>query len=428
MITRQARPSPAWALALCLTISTTFPLAAADWPQWRGPARTGFSTETNLLQSWPAGGPPLAWKAAALGKGYSGVSISAGRIFTMGDGPDASYLRALDEKTGRPLWATKLGKTGGGGGYPGPRSTPTVDAALVYGLNQHGDLLCAEVASGAERWRRNLRRDFGGEVGGWDYAESPLVDGSKLVVAPGGRQGAIVALNKLTGEKLWQTRNFTDRVEYSSIITAELGGVRQYILLTQQSVVGVSPQDGSVLWFAPRKGDVAVIPTPIAHDGHVYVTSGYGVGCNLFRVESRGGRFEAREVYANKEMVNHHGGVIRLGDHLYGYSDGSNKDGARAESGWTCQTLKTGEVIWRDRRKLGKGSIAYADGRFYLRGESGKGTLVLIEATPKGFVEHGRFDQPDRSDKNSWPHPVIANGRLYVRDQDVLLCYDVTRK
>jgi outer membrane protein assembly factor BamB len=236
------------------------------------------------------------------------------------------------------------------------------------------------------------------------------------MVTPGGERGAIVALNKKTGELIWQTKDFTDAPHYSSLIPAEIGGVRQYVQLTAASVVGVAPTDGKVLWRTARKGSTAVIPDPICDGGTVYVTSGYGAGCNLFKVSSSGGTFSVNQVYANKVMGNHHGGVVRLGDYLYGYSD---------SKGWTCQDFKTGEAKWQQKDKLGKGSLTFADGRLYLRQEDKKGTVALIEASPDGYKEHGRFDPPDRSDKNSWPHPVVAGRKLYLRDQDVLLCYDI---
>jgi outer membrane protein assembly factor BamB len=238
-------------------------------------------------------------------------------------------------------------------------------------------------------------------------------------VTPGGSQGAVVALNKKTGDVLWQSKEFTDAAHYSSLVPVEIGGVRQYIALTPTSVAGVSAADGKLLWKAARKGQVAVIPTPIYSDGFVYVTSGYGAGCSLFKVSADGGKFSVEQVYSKKVMVNHHGGVVKVGEYIYGYSDGK---------GWTCQDFKTGDAKWQDKEKLGKGSILYADGRLYLRQEDKKGTVALIEASPEGYREHGRFDQPDRSNKNSWPHPVVAGGKLYLRDQDVLLCYDVKGK
>ena len=402
--------------ALLLISLFTLAASATDWPQWRGPNRDDISTENGLLASWPAGGPPLAWKSTGLGVGYSSVAVAGGKIFTMGDSPDAGTVKALDAKDGSILWSTPIGKPGGN--YPGTRCTPTVDGGLLYALGQFGNLVCLETATGKEVWKKSFGKDFGGNGGGWNYTESPLVDGNKVIVTPGGKNGAIVALDKKTGDLIWRCTEFTDSAEYSSLITETIGGVRQYIQLTGNSVAGVAAADGKLLWRAPRRGSTAIITTPVFHNDHVYVTSGYGVGCNLFKITTDGGAFHAAEVYANKNMANHHGGVIRLGEHLYGHSDGK---------GWVCQDFKTGEIVWSSD-KLGKGSLTCADGHFYLRSEGGKGTVVLIEATAEAFKETGRFEQPDRSHQNSWAHPVVANGRLYLRDQDVLLCYDVKKK
>ncbi len=402
---------PCLSLFLC-SITLLFS-ADGPWPQWRGVHRDGLSGETGLLKEWPQGGPPLAWKADNLGEGYSGVAVAGGRIFTAGDGAESSFLHVLD-LNGKPVWSAKLGKPGERGGFVGPRGTPTVDGSRVFMLGQNGDLACYETADGKEIWRKNLSRDFNGKVGGWGYSESVLVDGGNLICTPGGAKGTLLALNKETGAPVWRTTNWTDSAEYVSPVVANIGGVKQYVQMTGRSVAGVAP-DGKLVWRADRKGSTAIIPTPVVKDDLVYVTSGYGVGCNLFRVTKDGTDFKAEQVYENKVMVNHHGGVISLADHVYGYSEGK---------GWTCQDFKSGEAVWTDK-KLGKGAIAYADGRFYLRSESGRGTIVLIEATPAGYREKGRFDQPNRSDKNSWPHPVIADGKLYLRDQNVLLCYDV---
>ena len=394
--------------------------ATGDWPQWRGPNRDGVSTETGLLKEWPAGGPPLAWKATGLGRGYSSGSIVGARIFTMGDSQDASYVRALNLADGKILWSAKVGKPGGGDGYPGPRCTPTVDGNLVVALGQFGDLVCLEADSGKERWRKNISIYFGGRMmSDWGFSESPLIDGDKVVCTPGGPNGAIAALNKNTGAVIWQAKDLKDSAAYSSIIKADIGGVSQYVQLTDANVVGVAPNDGRLLWRASRRGHVAVVPTPVFFNDQVYVTSGYSVGCNSFKITSASGRFTANEVYRNKDMVNHHGGVVRVGDHLYGYSDGK---------GWVCQDFKTGNTVWAEKAKLGKGSLVCADGQLYLRYEGDKGTVVLIDATPQGYKERGRFHQPDRSQDHSWAHPVVAGGKLYLRDQGLLLCYDVKSK
>lgn len=410
-------------LACCLGILLLPVFAtAADWPNFRGPNHDGVSPENGLLQEWPAGGPALAWKSTGIGAGYSGVAVVGDRIYTAGDSKEAGYVYALNLKDGKQVWATKLGKPGapGWGGFAGPRATPTVDGDLIFAVDQWGELVCLQREDGKEKWRKSYTADLGGGLPEWGFAESPVVDGDALVVTPGGEKGAIAALDKKTGAVLWQSAEFTDPAHYSTIVVAKIGGEKQYVQLTEKSVVGVSPKDGKVLWKAARKGATAVIPTPIVHDDHVYVTSGYGIGCHLFKITKSGDAFAAEQVYANKVMVNHHGGVVRVGDYLYGFSEGK---------GWTCQDFKSGEAKWQEKGSLGKGAITGADGRFILREEKkGSGNVVLIEISPEGYKERGRLSQPDRSPKEAWPHPVVAYGKLFLRDQDLLLCYDLKGK
>ncbi|HEV8293317.1 MAG TPA: PQQ-binding-like beta-propeller repeat protein, partial [Tepidisphaeraceae bacterium] len=259
----------------------------------------------------------------------------------------------------------------------------------------------------------------GGMMSGWGYAESPLVDGERLVCTPGGNGGTLVALNKKTGATIWRSSEFKDSAAYSSIVPAEIAGEKMYVQLTGESVAGIAPESGKLLWKAARKGDTAVVATPIVKDDCVFVTSSYRTGsCNLFKISKEGGSFKASQVYSNTDMANHHGGVVLVGDYIYGHSD---------RKGWLCMEFKSGKVMW-DRGKLDKGSIAYADGHLYCRAERGPGTMVLIEATPEGWRETGRFDQPNRIGQNTWAQPVIADGKLFIRDHDVLLCYDVKGK
>jgi outer membrane protein assembly factor BamB len=422
------RPVAAWrvAKAAALVFALASPAlsgpaagGAADWNQWRGPKRDGVSPDTGLLKSWPPGGPHMLWKATGLGGGFSGVSVSGGRLFTMGDLGDAGYLLALNLATGKPVWKAKVGRTGGGGGHPGPRCTPACDGQVVVALGQYGDLVCVSAADGRELWRKNMKSDFGGQMmSGWGYSESPLIDGRLVVCTPGGPRGTLVAIDKSSGAAVWQSKAWAEKAAYASVIPAELGGVKQYIQITDESVAGIAASSGALVWRAPRPGQTAVVPDPIYRDGIVFVTSGYGVGCNAFQVTAAGGRFNAREVYANKDLENHHGGVVLVGDHLYSLTNGNQL---------VCLEFKTGKVAWKDR-SVGKGSITCADGHLIVRGERGAGTVALVEATPAGYKEKGRFDPPDRSDKSSWPHPVVAGGRLYLRDQDVLLCYDLKAK
>ncbi|HEY7115784.1 MAG TPA: PQQ-binding-like beta-propeller repeat protein [Tepidisphaeraceae bacterium] len=393
---------------------------AKDWPQFRGPARDNVSHETGLLKEWPKAGPPLAWKVKTVGNGYATVSIANGRIFTAGKIDDASYVIALKEDDGSQLWKAKIGP-GSDPDHrgPGPRATPTVDGDSVYALGETSDVVCVAAADGKEQWRANLNKDFGGKTPTWGNSDSLLVDENNVYCTTGSRKGTVVALDKHTGKLVWQSKDLAEGIQYIPLVMAQIGGVTQIIASTDRTLAGLSPKDGSVLWRTPRKGRVAVIPTPIVHDNYVYVCAGYGEGENLFKIDpDAGGKFKATQVYAKKNMVNHHGGVIYVDGNVYGYSDGK---------GWVCQDFLTGEAKWKDKDVCGKGTLAYADGRFYLRDEN-KGTLVLIEANPAKVVEHGRFNQPDRSQLNAWPHLVIANGKLYVRDQDLLLCYDVKAK
>lgn len=406
----------AFAVAAIITSLSLQNSHAEDWRQWRGPDRDGKSKETGLLKQWPTGGPKLAWKATGLGKGFSDVAVVKHRIYTMGDKGDASFIVALgpDHKV---LWSTKVGKPGsvGWGNFVGPRGTPTVDGEMLYAVGQWGDLVCLNAADGKEVWRKNYDSDFGAERPEWGYSESPLIDGDKVIVFPGGSKGAMVALNKKTGEVIWQSSEITDQTQYASTVAASIGGVPQYVQLSMANVVGISPKDGAVLWKAQRKGKTAVIPTPIVDGDFVYVTSGYSVGCNLFKVTGSDGKYAAEEVYANKVMVNHHGGVVLVEGKIYGYSDGK---------GLVCQDFKTGDLVWNERSKANKGAVTYADGMLYCR-EENNGDVLLVAASPSGFSEKGRLKQPERASEKAWAHPSISGGKLYLRDQDLLLCYEI---
>jgi len=408
-------------ISIGMVFLTATSIAAQDWPQWQGINRDGKSVETGLLKTWPSGGLKLIWRTGNLGEGYAGVAIAGKRLYAMGGMSDTNVIMAIDTDNGEILWSTKfgvaglVGNTSSGNVFPGPRCTPTVDGDMIYAVDHHGEFICVSAAGGKIQWKKHFVDDFGGTVPRWGFSESPLVDDNRLVVTPGGPKGAMVALNKRTGDLIWQSREFTDEAHYSSIIEAQIDGIHQYVQLTAENVVGISPKDGSVLWKATRKGRVAVIPTPIVEGNYVYVTSGYNAGSNLFHVTSSNGRFSVEQVYAKRDMANHHGGVVKVGDYLYGYSD---------SKGLACQNFMNGEIVWSEKEKIGKGAVSFADGMLYFREEQ-SGDMVLVEAVPTGYSEKGRFAQPDRAKEMAWPHPVIAHGKLYVRDQDNLFCYDV---
>ncbi|MGB7327575.1 MAG: PQQ-binding-like beta-propeller repeat protein [Rubripirellula sp.] len=403
-------------LTVFLVVMNTTSVLGDDWAQWRGANRDAISQETGLLTHWPVSGPPLAWKALGLGEGFSSVSVANGRVFTLGDFDHGNYVIAVSKSDGSHVWRTKIGESGGHKKYKGPRSTPTVDGGQVFVLNQHSDLVCLDEKTGQLRWSLNLVDKFGGKMmSGWKYSESPLVDGGQVICTPGGSKGTLLALDRYTGEKIWQTSEWTDTSGYSSVIIATIGGKRQYVQLTGDSLAGVDPESGEVLWRADRQGKTAVVSTPVVADDIVFVTSGYGVGCNAFEIKNEGGKWSAEERYANTEIANHHGGVVLVDGHVFGSSGGV----------FRCLNVANGELAF-EGRSVGKGATIYADGHLYLRGESGD--VALIEATPEGLNEKSRFEQPDRSDEKAWPHPVIADGKLYLRDQDILLCYDLRAK
>lgn len=388
--------------------------AGADWPRWRGPDHSAVSKETGLLKTWPAGGPKRVWLFENAGHGYSGPAIAGGKYFTLGTRDGSEILLVLDAATGKELWTAKLGAVLGNDWGDGPRGTPTVDGERVYALSGPGSLSCISVADGKVLWQAQMK-DLGGKVPNWGYAESVLVDGPHVVCTPGGAKGALVAFDKLTGKVKWQSKDFTDPAHYSSIVPATINNTAQYVQRTEKSIVGISARDGKMLWQTTFPGRTAVIPTPIVRGNEVYVTAGYGAGCKLVRIEANN---EVTTVYENKVIKNHHGGVILVGDHLYGHGDPA----------WVCQNFKTGEEVW-SQKSFGKGAIGAADGMLYCL-EEGSGTVVLIEASPKGWKESGRFKlDPQTKIRSSrgriWTHPVISNGKLYLRDQDLIYCFDV---
>jgi outer membrane protein assembly factor BamB len=425
-----------------MVLSWTGSLSADDWPQYRGPNRDDISAETDLLKSWPTGGPPLLWTYKDTGIGYSGPAIVGDRLYTIGDRGETEYLIALDigsVKDGgvAEAWSASVGPLfdwKGNQWSAGPSSTPTVDGDVVFALGGMGDLICVTAADGKERWRKNLPREFDAQVNpigggpknlGWGFTWSPLVDGERLICLPGGPKGTVAAIDKKSGDVLWRSAEVTDQAAYTSPMVAEIDGVRQYVALTNQGLFGVDARDGRVLWNHRRKPayGTEVVNSPIVRGSLVYATVGAGQGCDLLRITRDGDTFQAASVYANKNMTNHHGNVALVGEHVFGFSEGK---------GWVCQAFETGEVVWAERGKLRAGSMTYADGRIYCYGED-DGDAVLIEASSTGWKESGRFRIPLQSTRRKpsgkiWTPPVICGGRLFLRNQEFLFCFDVKSK
>lgn len=436
---RHHLPSPQRPAFAALALIVTAALAAGsaladDWPQWRGQQRDGKSAEKGLLQAWPAGGPPLAFKATGIGAGFSAVAVAGGKIFTLGDLGERQFVLALDEKTGKILWKSDIGPAWEDE-FLGPRSTPAIDGAALYALSTEGELVCLETAGGKLIWKRSLPNDFGGGLmkaqGSytWKFAESPLVDGNQVVVTPGSRQAAMVALDKKTGKEIWRTaipelgEAGTDGGAYASAVVSEGAGVRQYVQLIGRGLIGVDAKTGKFLWgYNKVANNVANIPTALVDGDYVFASTGYGTGAALLQLAKQGAGVVAKEIYflPGNTFQNHHGGMILHQGHVYAGS-GQNKGLPIAID------FKSGKIDWGPQRNEGNGSaaLAFADGRLYFRYQSGK--VILVEATPGGYKEHGSFDIPG-VEHPSWPHPVIAGGKLYLREQDTLYSYDIKAK
>jgi outer membrane protein assembly factor BamB len=392
-------------ILLCFGITAP----AADWPQWRGPDRDGKSADTGLLDSWPKGGPRLVWKAQGLGEGYSGPAVVGDRLYLQGQQGQQQFVMAYDVNTGKQLWKSPTGQSFDEQHGNGPRGTPTVDGARLYAVSTDGTLVCLETATGRRVWGLNFVERFNGREPKWAYSESPLVDGDRLIVTPGGPGAAVVALNKNSGDLIWKSQN--DRPAYSSAIALDIGGTHALALLTAEAAIGLDMKDGALLWRYPRiVNRTANIATPIAHDGYVFYSSDYGTGCVLLKPTPDG---KTAEVYFNRDMRNHYTTSVLVGDYLYGFSSEI----------LTAMEFKTGKVAWRDR-SVGKGNCIYADQRLYCMGE--EGTVGLIDPTPAAYKEVSRFEIP-RGAFNTWTPPVVANGRLYLREQDNLYCYNIKR-
>ena len=403
-----------------LFVGISLTARAADWPQWRGPNRDGLSPETGLLEEWPAGGPKLVWQQKDIGEGYSTPAVVGDRIYVMGSrGMEDEFVAARTASDGREIWSTRVGKVGPNRGpqYPGARSTPTVDGELLYALGSDGDLVCLETASGKLRWNKNLREDFAGQPGNWAYAESPLVDGEIVLCTPGGKEATLAALDKQTGDVVWKSSIADgDQAAYASAVIVNVDGKKEYVQFLQKGVVGVDAKTGKFLWRYERtaQGSPANIPSPLALDDLIYSSTGRG-GAGLVKLTAEGDDVRAEQVYYQGKLPTSIGGAVVVDGYLYGTTG----------QGLVCAAFATGETKWQDR-SIGAASLCYADGRLYLHGENGDVALVL--AAPDAYRELGRFtppDQPERGQAKAWAYPVVSNGRLYLRDQGSLWCYDV---
>jgi outer membrane protein assembly factor BamB len=409
---------------------------AGDWPGFRGPNRDDVCTETGLLKKWPEGGPKKLWSASNLGTGWGAPAIADGKIYGSGQRGGKDGIWALKEADGTELWftpisdpAVKLGPQ-----TNGPASTPTVHKGKVYAVSANGTLACLDAATGKPVWSKSYTKDFGGSVPRWGYNESVLADGDKIICAPGGAKAAVVALKADTGEVIWKSDvgPVGSANGYSSPVKGTFNGVPMYVVLlgTSSGLVGVDAQTGKMLWQykeKPATGGVAQIPTPIVKGDFVWVSSSYGGGAALLQITGKGKDSFAVKVvksYAKPELNNHHGGMVLVGDNIY-FGHDQNKGYP------VCVDFKTGDIKWGPVTKeiaggSGSAAVLYADDRLYFRYQNGVMVLVEPSAEELKIVSSFKLPPPDtKSYPQSWPHPVIANGKLYIRDQNAMHCYDV---
>lgn len=385
-----------------------------EWFQWRGPNRDGISTETGLLQAWPKGGPPQAWRTTGAGNGYSSFSSSGGRLYTLGARANVEYVMAFDRATGKKVWEYQNGRRYQNDRGDGPRSTPTIEGDRLYVLGGSGDLTCLDNATGKRIWSINLVQKFGGVNPYWGYSESPLIVGDRILVNAGGSRASIVAIAKADGATLWQSHN--DEAGYSSPMLMRTGSLNHVIFFTGARTLAVDPRDGRLLWsYNKVSNGTANIATPIVRGTRVFFSSDYGTGAALLEIRAAGNLASANEVYFTREMRNHHASSVLVDEHLFGFSS----------SILTALKFDTGVMAWRDR-SVGKGSLIFADRRLYLYSEDG--VVGLAEASPTGYREHGRFTLSQQNGLPTWSHPIISGGLLIIRDQDSIYAYNVKAK
>jgi len=327
---------------LCVVVSVVAGVVAlgaqspsTDWPQWRGLERNGVSRETGLLREWPRTGPAVVWSASQLGEGYGSVAVAGSRVFVQGMKNRQSVVTSLDRASGKPVWSVAIGTAQENDRGSGPRSTPTVDGDRVYVLTENGDLVCLMAADGKVVWRRNILRDFSGRNINWLVSESPLVDGNRLIVSPGGRNAGMAALDKMTGMTIWVSKELSDEAGYASPVVADVQGVRTIMTLTGNAGIGVRATDGKLMWrYGNVANNTANITTPVYSNGKVFYTSAYGTGGALLALKASGETVSAQEVYFTRNMQNHHGGVVLVDGYLYGFNN----------SILTCLEFDTGKV------------------------------------------------------------------------------------
>lgn len=420
-------------MGACALALLTGSLMANDWPQWRGVHRDGKATEKGLKLDWNGQAPKHLWTTDGMGGGYASVSVVNGRLYTTGNLPEGQGVICVDANSGKLLWSTAVTPEQPKHGYEGSRCTPTVDGEFLYTVTSNGLLTCLRANDGEIVWTREFK-DFGGKMmSGWGFSESPLVDGDLVLCTPGGSEAMIVALNKVNGEVVWKSAvpDLGDAGKpgagYASIVVSNGGGVKQYVTLVGQGVIGVRASDGKYMWgYNPVANGTANIPTPIVLGDHIFASSGYGTGACLLELKSDGnGGVTASEKYflEAKTFQNHHGQMVAEGEYIYAGHD-HNKGFP------ICLHWPTGEVKWveqdkermKERNWEGSAAITKVNDQILFRYQNG--SLALVTASPAGFESKGSF-MPAYQEGKSWAHPVVVGDKLYLREQNKLMCYQL---
>jgi outer membrane protein assembly factor BamB len=398
-------------LALTASAADEKPATPGDWPQWRGPRRDGVSQETGLLTQWPRQGPKELWRAPA-SVGYSTFAVAGGRVYTILQDGEQEAIVCWQADTGKELWRFRYPARYVNDWGSGPRSTPTVDGDFVYTVGATGLFHCLKAATGEKVWQHKLLEQFGADNLTWGVSFSPLVEGDLVYTNPGGPGGnSLAAFHKRTGKLVWKAQN--DVAGYSSPITITAAGVRQTLFFTGKHLLSVALDTGQLYWSIPWETEYDCnVATPIAVGDHVFISSGYNRGCTLLKIESDGKTLKPRRIYENTQMCNHFSSCVYYQGHLYGFNEGM----------LSCLDFLKGKTAWRERG-FNKGALMIADGHLIILGENGK--LALAEASPHGYKEKARFQF---SENKCWTVPVLANGRLYVRDEEKIVCYDVRKR
>jgi outer membrane protein assembly factor BamB len=406
-------------LLVCHLISA-ISVSAADWPQWRGPNRDNTSSETGLLKEWPASGPPLEWRVDGLGEGIATVSIANGRIYTLGYFEGGEFLTALDQRTAERVWAKQIGPKVNENALMRwlSQRSPTLDVDLLYAITTGGRLVCLRVQDGQEMWSKNYPVDYAAVRPHWGFCDYPLVDGDRLICTPGGADASLVALDKRTGKEIWRSVVPDGGISaFASLIAIEIGGVRQYVAFLGKALVGVRASDGRPLWrYEKIANGIANSHTPIVRGDLLSTSNGYGKGSALLKLVANGESVEVQEQYFNNLSPDaFQDNCVIIGDHLFM---------SEMTSALRCINWKSGEKVWASRSGTsGKLAITTAEERLYIR--SSDGAVFLAESSAKTFVERGRFTIPDAIRKVGATSPIVAGGRLFIRDDNKLLCYDI---